>query len=91
MKRLIEGIDEELRLSRESREQIVEDFRALSLEMETRFERVARRFESQVARFDHQIAENSRALDSTLDAVNSQSRAIQHMLARLPPLADDGV
>jgi hypothetical protein len=59
--------------------------------METRFERVVRGFEKQVGSFERQIAENNRTMDSVLDAVNSQSRAIQHVLARLPPLPGEGV
>jgi SMC interacting uncharacterized protein involved in chromosome segregation len=97
MKHLIEridsrlaGIDEEMRLSRESRERMVEDFRALSQEMETRFERVVRSFENQVRGFEAQVAKNNKVLDSVLDAVNAQSAAIQHILHRLPPLPDAG-
>lgn len=77
------SLDEELRLSRESRERMVDDFRALAHEIQARFERLVRGFEAQ-------IDKNNDALDSTLDAVNSQSAAIQHVLARLPPLPDEG-
>jgi hypothetical protein len=62
--------------------------------MKRLIERIDSRLEgidSRLEGIDEKMRLNTRALDSTLDAVNSQSRAIQHMLARLPPLADNGV
>ena len=93
----LENLDEELRLSRESRERMVDDFRALAHETQARFEHLVRGFEMQIAknyraldRVLYATAENGRSLQSLLHAVDSQSAAIQHVLARLPPLPDEG-
>ena len=92
----LEGLDVELRLSRESRERMVEDFRSLAHEMQARFEHVVRGFDARIAKNNRSLDRVLAALDlqtnslgGVLRAVNSQSLAIQEVLARLP-LPEEG-
>ena len=71
----LQRVNEELALSRESRDRMYENFRQLAHEMNLRFERVVRGFEAQVAK-------SNDSLDSLLHAVDAQSKAL---MLRLPP------
>jgi ABC-type transporter Mla subunit MlaD len=84
---LMDDVRAELRLSRESRDRMVADFRQLAQEMQTRFDRTAHRLE-------RHLAANTDALQALrgdnadiLHALNAQSRGIFDLLRRSPPAA----
>jgi hypothetical protein len=89
---LFDRVGEELRLSRQSREQsdaaherLFEAFARLTRDIAERFERAEERTERALGRFDAALASFDRKLDESIDESKSHREALFKILERLGP------